>query len=696
MAALGLAAAAPLAIAGDALLWDLLPCAAYVCNADGAIVRFNRKAVEIWGREPALGEPEEGHRGPVAQAIREGRPYRGVEVAIEQPSGRVVRAELDIDPIRDEGGKIVGAITCARDVTARRPTEQRRGRRESLSQAVVETTPECITIVGRDGALLYINDAGLRMIEADDFAAVEGAPASDLIAAEHRACWIAQHNRVCNGERLSSEFDLIGLRGARRRMETHAAPLPLPDGSVAEVAITHDITERRRGEDAVRESEGGLRELLEALPNAIYTTDAEGRIAFYNQAAVALSGRRPELGTDKWCVSWKLYHADGSRMSHSDSPMAKALRERRPIRGEEGIAERPDGSRVPFAPYPTPLFDAKGKLVGAVNMLVDLTDRKKAEEYAQRLAAIVESSDDAVISKNTQGIIQTWNKGAARLFGYEATEAIGQPINMLIPLERQDEEPAILDRIRRGERIDHYETVRIRKDRSLVDISLTVSPLRGANGSVIGASKIARDITERRHQEKHRQLLINELNHRVKNTLATVQSIASQTFRNDGHDTSLNQFERRLIALSTAHDVLTRENWEGADLRELAARTLSAICARAERLDLSGPALRIRPKLALSLSMALHELATNAAKYGALANDEGHIKFAWRLFEAEFERRLRLRWEEMDGPPVEAPARKGFGTRLLERALSSELGATVALAFPPTGVVVEIEAPFGV
>ncbi len=485
MAALGLAASAPPTeiptIASDAALWDLLPCAAYICNVNGAIVRYNKKAADVWGREPELGDPAEDYcgsyrlcapdgrllsprDGPVAQAIRDGQSYRDVEVIFEHPSGRFVDAEMNIDPVRDDRGRIIGAINCFRDVTARKQAERRLERRESLLQAIVETTPECISIVARDGALLHVNSAGLRMIEADDFAEVEGALASQFIAPEHHADWSALHERVCRGERLSWEFDVVGLRGCRRRMETHAAPLRLPDGSVAELAITHDVTNRKRGEEAARQSEGRLRELLEALPNAIYTTDPQGRVTFYNQAAFDMSGRRPELGSDEWLRSWKLYRTDGSLLPYNESPMARSLQEKRPIRGEETIAERPDGSRVPFVPYPTPLFDATGKLVGAVNMLVDLTDRKKAEEYAQRLAAIVEFSDDAIVSKNTQGIIQTWNKGAARLFGYEAEEAVGQPVNMLIPPERQDEEPAILERIRLGERIDHYETVRTRKD----------------------------------------------------------------------------------------------------------------------------------------------------------------------------------------------------------------------------------------
>jgi PAS domain S-box-containing protein len=209
--------------------------------------------------------------------------------------------------------------------------------------------------------------------------------------------------------------------------------------------------------------------------------------------------------------------------------MAVTLKEGRAVRDIEAIAERPDGSRVPFLPFPTPLFDASGALVGAVNMLMDLTDRKLAEQYGQRLGAIIESSDDAIVSKNLNGIITSWNGGAERLFGYTADEVVGQSITILIPLERRNEETMVLDRIRRGERIDHYETVRRRKDGTAVDISLTVSPVRDAMGRIVGASKIARDITERKRAQEQQELLIGEIKHRIKNTLATVQAIAMQT-----------------------------------------------------------------------------------------------------------------------------------------------------------------------
>ena len=208
------------------------------------------------------------------------------------------------------------------------------------------------------------------------------------------------------------------------------------------------------------------RELLDALPAAIYTTDAAGRLTYYNSAAVQLAGRRPKIGSDEWCVTWRLYRPDGTPLPHDECPMAVALKTGRPVRGVEAVAERPDGTLVPFMPYPTPLHDASGNVVGAVNMLVDLTERSHAEQVRQLLASIVESSDDAIVSKDLNGVIDSWNPGAERLFGYTADEVVGKSVTNLFPLDLQNEESAILERIRLGEQIEHYETVRCRKDGS--------------------------------------------------------------------------------------------------------------------------------------------------------------------------------------------------------------------------------------
>ncbi len=255
-----------------------------------------------------------------------------------------------------------------------------------------------------------------------------------------------------------------------------------------------DVVEQNR--------EQQFRAMIDALPAAIYTTDAEGWLTHFNPAAVKFSGRVPELGTDRWCISWKIFRADGTPLPHEKCPMAVALKEGRIIEGAECIAERPDGTRIWFTPHPRPLRDASGKIVGGINMLVDITERKQAEQANSLLAAIVDSSDDAIISKNFDGIITSWNKSAERIFGYTADEAIGKPIMLLIPEECRGEEEDIIARLRRGERIDHFETTRVRKDGSTLDVSLTISPVRDGTGRVVGASKVARDITERKVAER--------------------------------------------------------------------------------------------------------------------------------------------------------------------------------------------------
>lgn len=169
-----------------------------------------------------------------------------------------------------------------------------------------------------------------------------------------------------DGSRIAATVHVTALRDSGRNI-------------VGAIACFHDVTARMREDRAAREGERRLRDILDALPVALYTTDAEGRITYYNEAAVEMSGRRPALGDDKWCVSWKLFHPDGTPLAHDECPMATALREQRAVRGAEAVAQRPDGSRVPFIPYPTPLFDPAGALAGAVNVLVDIGHRKEAE-----------------------------------------------------------------------------------------------------------------------------------------------------------------------------------------------------------------------------------------------------------------------------------------------------------------------------
>jgi two-component sensor histidine kinase len=279
------------------------------------------------------------------------------------------------------------------------------------------------------------------------------------------------------------------------------------------------------------------------------------------------------LGTSEWCGSWKLFWPDGTPLSHEDCPMAMALKQKRAIRGMEAIAERPDGTRVPFVPYPTPLHDEAGELVGAVNMLVDISARKQAEE--------------------------------------------------------------------------------------------------------------------------RQALLVRELHHRVKNTLATVQAIMGSTARVSSSVAEFQHaFTDRIASLAKTHTLLTEHLHQAVSFRDLLASELDAFDdGSGERVKLAGPAVDIPSDLAVAVGMAIHELTTNAAKYGALSVLGGQVEVAWSLsIEAE-RRKLRMRWTERGGPAVEKPRREGFGSRLLRRVLGTQIHATVALDYDPRGLRARITIP---
>src|SRR5271166_4328214 len=381
-----------------------------------------------------------------------------------------------------------------------------------------------------------------------------------------------------------------------------------------------------------------FRQIVQNLPVAVYSTDAAGRITFYNDAAASLWGRRPELGEDWWCGSWRLFWPDGRPMGHNECPMAVTLKTGYAARGAEAIAERPDGTRFPFLAYPTPLRSDTGQLLGAVNMLVDITERKRNEEAAQHYAAIVESSDDAILSKDLNGVIASWNVGAQRLFGYTSQEAVGRSVTMLIPADRHDEEPRILERIRRGQRIDHYETVRQRKDGSLIDISLTVSPVRDLRGNIVGASKIARDITERKRAEERQDLLVREMDHRVNNLFALAIGIVSLSGRSARNVQDLvGSVRDRLSALARAH-ALTLSRGRRDDAQGTKPTTLHSLIrtiiaphqniedTQREQITIAGPDLWISGSAISSVALLLHEFGTNSAKYGALSTPNGQVE----------------------------------------------------------------------
>jgi PAS domain S-box-containing protein len=328
----------------------------------------------------------------------------------------------------------------------------------------------------------------------------------------------------------------------------------------------------------------------------------------------------------------------------------------------------------------------------------DLIERNEAEaalresrEQFRWLASIVEFSDDAIISTNLDSIITSWNKGAERLFGCLAEEVIGKPVTILIPPERHHENSVIIERIRRGDRVDHYETVRQRKDGNLIDISLTISPVRGMDGKVVGASAIARDITERKRSEAQISALAREAEHRAKNLLANVKAMIRLS-QADTLGSFKEAIEGRIEALANVHSLFAQSRWTGAELSSLIKQELSPYSGDGEnRTRIDGPTVMLRPDHAQTIAVALHELATNAAKYGALSVAAGKVRVEWSRADAD--RQLVLRWTEAGGPPVKPPTRKGFGTNVMEAMIRGHVKGDVRLGWHAEGLACEITLP---
>jgi PAS domain S-box-containing protein len=262
------------------------------------------------------------------------------------------------------------------------------------------------------------------------------------------------------------------------------------DGGSKQAGLDHEISRQQ------------IKDLLEDDPIAVYTCDQTGCITFYNQSAVKLWGFVPETGDNLWHRHWKMYQLTGETMAMADSPMGKALREERIIQGQEITVETPGQVFKRLLVYCRPVYDAQHTLIGSYNSLVDISDKIFIESKQAVLSAIVESSDDAIISKNLESTIISWNRGAERIFGYKEEEVLGKSIKILIPPSRLTEEDEILRQIRSGKKVDHFETIRVAKSGMEIPISITVSPVKDNYGNIVGASKIARDISEQVKAQK--------------------------------------------------------------------------------------------------------------------------------------------------------------------------------------------------
>ncbi|MBB3452619.1 PAS domain S-box-containing protein [Rhizobium sp. BK313] len=448
--------------------------------------------------------------------------------------------------------------------------------------------------------------------------------------------------------------------------------------------IVNETTDRVAADRALEENEERLRAVVSQSAAGIGQSSLDGQILYVNKRFCEIVRYREQelLGKNIRDITYC-----------DDLPEQTRLFTRLAETGESFDMEkryiRKDGSLVWVNNTVSALRNKEGRIQQVVVVSVDITERKKVQQVEQQLASIIASSNDAILGIDLAMTITAWNAAAERLYGYTAEEIIGQSVLGLVPNDRLAEEPALLNRIKAGSVVQPYETKRRRKDGGLVDVLLSVSPIYDSAGKVVGASKIAHDITAKKEAEQLQAVLVGELHHRVKNVFATVIAIARLTFSKEVEaQQAVAAFEARLSAMAQAHDLLADGNWQRAELGAVVAQAVAPYPS--ERFDISGPAVLLPQKAVASLSLALHELSTNAAKYGALSVPRGKVSIKWN-YDMETGN-LQLRWRESGGPDVVIPTRKGFGSRLVERLLAAEMNGRSTIIYDPGGVICEIEA----
>jgi PAS domain S-box-containing protein len=587
-------------------------------------------------------------------------------------------------PFRDR--ELLGYLKILRDQTQRHQ-EQEALRRSEL---IVGKMTEGVSLSTADGTIIYTNPAEDRLFGYDpgeligQHVSIQNAYSPEenesIVSAviEHlkaRGRWEGEwHNRRKDGTTFITASRITAVQ---------------VDGAAHWLCVQRDVTEEKRAEAALRESEERLRISQQAGGIGSFELfPSTGRI----------------ITSEQFCRLWgvpvqdEFDVADLIACIHPDDQPRVTTGHRALPEDALGYIEyrliRPDTGETRWLARRAQRVQDQGGVPRYLGVIYDITSRRKGEEQIQFQAQLLDSVREAVIATDLSGQVTYWNRFAETLYGWSAQEALGRSVLELTSGSDPAKAGEVMAALARGGTWSGEFTGR-RRDGSTFPGHVTDAPVYDENGAFVGIVGISYDISAEKQALEHQRLLINELNHRVKNTLATVQSIASQTLRNaPTTEAAREAIESRLIGLSRAHDVLTRENWEGAYLREIVLQAVRPYQGHGEgRFDIRGVDVRLSPRIALAIAMALQELVTNAVKYGALSNEPGQVKIAWTLKGRADEPRLEMHWEEAGGPPVQVPSRRGFGTKLIERSLSQELNGSVEIKFEPAGVVCTIVAP---
>ena len=444
-----------------------------------------------------------------------------------------------------------------------------------------------------------------------------------------------------------------------------------------------------------RTFEASLEDFFENGAIGLHLVGPDGVILRANKAELAMLGYEPDEYIGHNVAD---FHADPETIADILRRLARGeTLDRRPAR-----LKAHDGSIRHVQISSSVCFDESGRFRNTRCFTIDVTDRLQAErelqEAQQRLAATYEHAIVGISEADETARYLRTNEGLSRITGYAKDELLQTTFLAITHPDDVEEDRELYARQVKGE-LDRYSLEKryVRADGSTIWVHLMSSTVQDAEGRFLYAVRVVHDITERKMAEDRQRVLINELNHRVKNTLTTVQSFARQTARRAaGVDDFMRRFEGRLMALSKAHDRLTRRNWEDASLAEIVREELALHGGSERGLVAEGPDVALSPNTALALSMAFHELGTNAVKYGALSVPAGRVAVAWIAVRDNHgrPRGVDLEWVEAGGPPVAAPRRRGFGSRLLQ-AMASEVGGEATLAFRPQGLRWEIRFPVG-